>query len=124
MLKVDLIGIVIMIFMMAICGNWLGFVRYPSERVYIIILVCFVFMSNFVLSLLPCYAERRHDNIRYAINIGTVLMCFTLSIMWYFYFANEKEINLFFWPLMLSFFWAAVGFFFFQTGFPESHFKE
>ena len=123
-LKLDLIGIVIMIFMMAICGNWLGFTRYPLDRLYIIFVVCIVFTSNFILSLLPCYADEKYEMHRIMINIATILLTFTLALSWYFFFANDEEVQLFFGPLMLSFFWAFVGFLFFHFKFPECVFTE
>ena len=67
-------GIVVFIFMMALCGNWIGFVRHPTERIYIVMIVSFVFISNFVLSLLPCYSDEKYSFARYAINIGTILI--------------------------------------------------
>ena len=123
-LKLDLIGIVIMIFMMAVCGNWLGFTRFPQERLYIIFVVCTVFTSNFVLSLLPCYADQKYEKARIAINIATILLTFVLSLSWYFFFANPEEVHLFFGPLMLSFLWAFLGFLFYHFKFPECFFTE
>ena len=109
---------------MAICGNWLGFTRFPHERLYIIFVVCTVFTSNFVLSLLPCYADEKYEKARILVNIATISLTFVLSLSWYFFFANTEEVHLFFGPLMLSFLWAFLGFLFYHFKFPECFFTE
>jgi predicted membrane channel-forming protein YqfA (hemolysin III family) len=123
-LKVDLIGIVITICFMAICGCWIGFFRYPVERSIILIVEAIVFSSNIIFSLTPCYHNPRYFWMTATLNSLSILFQFALALSWYFYFANEIEIEIFFVDLMISFAFIFSGFFFFVTKFPERYFTK
>ena len=119
-LKMDLIGIVIMIFALSFTGIWLGFTRYSYERAFIVGTLLMLFGLNFIFSLTPCYNTDKYEKLRVGLYVLIVALCFALSFLWYFGFAEKDEIDLFFKPLMLSFVYLGLGFLFYKTRFPES----
>ena len=91
-LKLDLMGIVVMIFVLAFVGIWIGFSRFTQERVLIFSTTTAVFALNFLLSLTPCYAEESFEKVRIGMNILILLLLFSLALAWFFFFADSEEV--------------------------------
>lgn len=123
-LKIDLIGIVLMIFVFAFVAVWLAFSPHPIERGYIFMALAGIFFTNLFLSMTPCYSDDKYEPFRIALNIFIILSLFSLALSWYFYFGTPEEIELFFAPLMWSYVMLLFGFIFYSTHFPECYFTE
>ena len=86
--------------------------------------LCAIFCTNLILSVTPCYHTAKFECCRIILNVSIVAFCFTLAICWYLYFANQEELDLFFRPLMMSYVYLLIGFFFWMSKFPECYFTK
>ena len=119
-LKLDLIGIVIMIFFMGVCSIWIGFSDHPGDRLRIMVAICSIFGINFIFSLTPCYTNHRYEKLRVGFNVLTILSLLSIGFIWTLMFATTEEIDMFFVDLMISFSYLIIGFIFYRTRFPEA----
>jgi adiponectin receptor len=124
LLKMDLLGILVMIFGLSLTCVYIGFSLHPDVRVKVMLLLIIWGLLNAVLGITPCYAEDRCEKFRILVNIATICLCFSMAMGWYFYLSTPEEISLFFGPLMMSYVWLGIGAGFYFSHFPECLFTE
>lgn len=54
-LKLDMVGIGVMIFGLTLTAVYIGFHNWPNERLYVFGLFFFLFLANSILQATPCY---------------------------------------------------------------------
>ena len=54
LLKLDLSGIVVMLFALTISGLWLGMKAWPDERISMLILISIIYCANLMISFVDC----------------------------------------------------------------------
>ena len=122
LLKVDLVGILLMIFVLSLTCVWVGFSLHPEVRQKVVTLLLLWACASGGLAMTPCYAAERCERVRIAHNVVTILLCYGLALFWYFYLSSAEEVALLFGPLMLSYVWLGIGFAFYASKFPECYF--
>lgn len=123
LLKVDLIGIGVMIFGLTLAAVYIGFHNWVWERNTILIVMASLMIGNLGIQMTPCYAEERFDTARIIFYVCTLMICLTLAIAGRFVYATDLEVAEFYGMLERSFLYLGIGFFFYLKKFPESMFK-
>jgi len=123
LLKLELIGIGIMIFGLTLIAIYLSFHNWPQERLYTICGMAGLCLFHFVLQMTPCYTNPFYDKHRVVLYCGILALCFGLALYGRFYIATEIEISDFFPKLLLSYLWLTLGFIFYATSFPERFYR-
>ena len=121
-LKIDLIGIGIMIFGMTITAVFVGFHNWIAERDFITAVMASLMIGNLCIQMTPCYAEERFNCHRIVFYFSTLMICLALAISGRFYYATDIEVEEFYGALERSFIYLGIGFVFYLTKFPESRF--
>ena len=119
LLRVDLIGISLMIFGMAITLIYTGFHNYPGYGSSFLILMIILLTVNSILQCTPCYMSEGFEVFRVLFYSSILVLLFGVAMTWVMFFATELEIKNFFTNLMLSFMYIFLGFIFYVTKFPE-----
>lgn len=57
LLKIDLMGIGVMLFGLTLIAVFLGFHNWPIERLYTMTLIASMFVINLGIQMTPCYVE-------------------------------------------------------------------
>jgi predicted membrane channel-forming protein YqfA (hemolysin III family) len=123
MLKIDLIGIGIMIFGLTLTACYIGFHNWPTERFWILVMMGTLFVGNFIIQLTPCYEREEYHFHRVAFYFSLLIVCLGLAMIGRFYLATQIEVNEFYSQLILSFVWLGVGFVFYASKWPESRYS-
>ena len=108
-----------MVFALILCAVYIGFHNYITERDIILCLMSFLMVSNLVLQMTPCYTLEKYINFRIFFYFITLSSCLAIAFTARFYYATPEEIQNFFVDLIMSFVYLGVGFFFYQSKFPE-----
>ena len=124
LLRVDLIGIGVMIFGMTLCAVYTAFHNWEWERDIIMAVMGFLMVGNLLIQMTPCYAMDEFEGLRIAFYVITLVICITLALAHRFYFATSLEVEEFFTSLWLSFGYLGVGFWFYLYKYPERLFKK
>lgn len=124
LLRIDLIGIGVMIFTLCLTCVFAGYHSQKLVRNNIMGLMIAIFAANVIAQSMPCYARPENDCIRTSVYVGIILLCLGLAISWYCFFASEEEEVRYTLPLFSSFVYLGIGFFFFHTGYPERLFPQ
>jgi len=119
LLKLDLIGIGLMIFGLTLCAVFIGFHNFKSERNYVLIGMACLMVGNLIMQMTPCYTHDRFNGCRTAFYVLVLMVCLTLALVSRFYIATPIEIEGHYGQLMLSFVWLRIGFVFFHWRIPE-----
>lgn len=123
LLRIDLIGIGIMIFGLTLCAVYIGFHNYQLERDLIMSAMSFLMVSNLFIQMTPCYTMEKYNCFRIIFYFITLMICLSIAITGRFYFATPEEINDFYTDLMMSFVYLGIGFWFYLKKFPEKCLK-
>ena len=83
----------------------------------------FFFIGNLLIQMTPCYAEERFDCARITFYVLMLMVCLGLAFAGRFVYATDLEVQEFYGQLECSFLYLGIGFLFYMTKFPESHFK-
>jgi predicted membrane channel-forming protein YqfA (hemolysin III family) len=113
LLRIDLIGIGVMIFTLTLTLSYAGFHANPSARGNIMLVMLMICIFNFLIQMTPCYAQDSFDNIRTAFYVIILFVCIGLAIAWYLYFATEYEIENYALRIASAFIYLGIGFGFF-----------
>lgn len=117
LLQLDMLGIIIMIFGLALTAVYAGFEPYPTEnRSTLFVLVCFLVMQ-LALQRVPCYQESWP--IKFAVYCLMIAICFGIALFWFFFLGPADEIEQIGPSLFGAFFCLGLGGVFFRTYFPE-----
>ena len=95
-LKIDLIGIGIMIFGLTLSAVFIGFHNWEWERDFIFTVMASIMVGNLLIQMTPCYAEERFSTHRIVFYVTTLLVCLAIAIMGRFYFATVEEVTEFY----------------------------
>ena len=122
LLKMDLVGIGVMIFGLTLAAVYIGFHNWPTERDIICVVMGILMVGNMLIQMTPCYAMEKYEWHRIIFYCLTLVICLALAISGRFIYATAEEIELFYGMLWRSFLYLGVGFGFYLTKFPESKF--
>lgn len=95
-LKIDLMGIGVMIFGLTLAAVYIGFHNYETERGYISLVMGSLMVSNLLIQMTPCYAEERFDYHRIVFYVFALMLCLALAISGRFVYATNEEVSLFY----------------------------
>lgn len=118
-LKLDLVGVVLIIFAQAFIGVHLGFKEHPVTQRNIFIVLSLLFVSNLSLNSLPCYASTAFHQVKVWINFSSLAIRLIFVLIWRFFYASYEEIEIFFPLLILSYIVLTTAFIFYKSGLPE-----
>ena len=113
LLKIDLIGIGIMIFGLTLSAVYIGFHNWEWERDTIILGMGSLMVCNLAIGMTPCYAEERFDKHRIVFYVFTLVLCFGLALSARFIYSTSIEVEKFYGQLWLSFALLGIGFVFY-----------
>lgn len=123
LLRIDLIGIGVMIFMLTLTAVHAGYHNYPTARNSIMGSMLFLFVSNGFMQCTSCYQDPKNDWLRTGFFVFVLIICLGLAIAWFFFYATNEEAARFTPRLALSFLALLFGFIFFRTKWPERQFR-
>lgn len=123
LLKIDLMGIGIMIFTLSMCLTYTGFHNYQKVGFYLVLSMCTLMILNLVLQMTPCYMHDDYDNHRTGFYVLILILLLALALSWGFIFSTSTEFSSFFWDIIISFLYLGIGFFFFHTKYPQKYFR-
>ena len=121
LLRIDLIGISIMIFVCTLTSVRAAFYADPTARDAIMITMMGLFIGNAIISATPCYNQPECNKCRTGFFIAVLFICLGIAASWMLYFATDYEVKVFSKDLILSFVWLGIGFGFYASGFPEKY---
>jgi predicted membrane channel-forming protein YqfA (hemolysin III family) len=119
LLRLDLIGIGIMIFGLTICTAYAAMHSYQTMRKTTAIVMGALMLSNFLIQLTPCYGEDLFHNKRVALFIGMLVIDLGIVISMRYTIATEQEIEEIYSKIYWALAYLAIGFFFYVTHTPE-----
>ncbi|CDW83515.1 progestin and adipoq receptor family member 3-like [Stylonychia lemnae] len=119
LLKIDLMGIGIMIFGLAICLIFTGFHNYSNIGGSLTYLMIFLMLFNFVMQCTPCYMQDSFEKFRILFFSVLVTLLLGVALSWAAIYSTQIEIQMMFWRLMQAFGYLGAGFFFYITKYPE-----
>lgn len=120
LLRVDLIGIGVMIFGLTLCAVWIGFHNWPLERNITMGVMTALLVANLVFQSTPCYIKPEYTCCRLTFYVCTIVVCLGLAFIGRFFLATKEEVREHYGMLELSFLYLFLGFFFYITKVPES----
>jgi predicted membrane channel-forming protein YqfA (hemolysin III family) len=123
LLRVDLIGIAVMIFTMNLVSVYIGFHAHSLARNTVMIAMFSIAACNLFVQMTPCYNEDRFDTARTLFYVVIIAICLFLAFYWYFCIASDEEANLYTLRLAMSFVYLGIGFWFYSTKYPEKIYK-
>ena len=112
-----------MIFGLTLTAVYIGFHNWTSERLYVFGVMLSLFVANSLLQATPCYIQESYRWLRNGFYFVVIVICLGLAALGRFVLATDLEIELFYTQLWLSFIYLGVGFGFYLSKFPESHFE-
>ena len=125
LLKLDLLGIGIMIFTLCVTCVYAGYHAHEVFRNCIMGAMIAIFLGNLAIQQMACYQRLENKEcIPTCFYVAIIVLCIGLALSWFSYFATDEEIKKFALRLALSFVYLFVGFFFFHTGYPERAFLD
>eukprot|EP00347_Sterkiella_histriomuscorum_P002369 403368420 len=119
LLKIDLIGIGVMIFGLAITLIYTGFHNYQHYGNGLTQLMIFLMLFNFIMQCTPCYMQESFEKFRILFYGFLVTLLLGVAFAWALFFSTNLEIQLMFWRLMKAFGYLGLGFFFYISKYPE-----
>lgn len=122
LLKIDLVGIGVMIFGLTLAAVYIGFHNWPTERDVICVVMGILMVGNMLIQMTPCYAMEKYECHRVTFYCLTLVICLLLAISGRFVYATAEEVEQFYGMLWRSFAYLAIGFAFYLTKFPENRF--
>ena len=122
LLHIDLIGIGVMIFALALVTINTAFHAYPLARNNVLGAMVAICVFNTVIQMTPCYSNDEYECHRTTGYVVILLVLMGLSLFWYLHIATEQEIQLYTFRLIMSFVYLGIGFLFYLTKYPEKLF--
>lgn len=119
LLRVDLIGIGIMIFGLTICTAYAAMHSHQLIRKTTAIVLGALMLSNFFIQLTPCYVEDDFHYIRLALFIGMLVVDLGIVASMRYTIATEQEIQEIYGKIYWALAYLGIGFFFYVTNTPE-----
>lgn len=95
-LKIDLMGIGVMIFGLTLAAVYIGFHSYEFERDWIMLVMGSLMVSNLLIQMTPCYADERFNCHRIVFYVCALMVCLALAISGRFYYATNEEVSRFY----------------------------
>ena len=92
LLKIDLIGIGVMIFGLTLAAVYIGFHNWEVERDIILVVMGSIMIGNLAIQMTPCYAEERFNCHRIVFYVCTLIVCLGLAISGRFVYATDIEV--------------------------------
>eukprot|EP00355_Strombidium_rassoulzadegani_P000337 CAMPEP_0168611548 /NCGR_PEP_ID=MMETSP0449_2-20121227/2418_1 /TAXON_ID=1082188 /ORGANISM="Strombidium rassoulzadegani, Strain ras09" /LENGTH=229 /DNA_ID=CAMNT_0008652005 /DNA_START=252 /DNA_END=938 /DNA_ORIENTATION=- len=123
-LRLDLIGIGVMIFTLTLTLVYVGFHEHVWEQRAIMTVMLLIGAINGIAQMTPCYAQDKYNNHRVVFYTLVVTICFGLALSWFLFYASEKEMKLFAVRLIMSFVYLGIGFAFYISKYPERLFPD
>ena len=120
MLRVDLMGIGIMIFTMTLTLLYTAYYAHTTIRDWSVTILFTIMIFNFVVQLTPCYANPELEKCRVIFYFGAMCISMFLALLWVFYIGTSEEVHKFSFRLFSSFVYLGIGFYFYSTKWPES----
>ena len=124
LLRIDLVGIGVMIFTMTIVLVFVGYHSHEVVRDRVSLALISICLLNFGLQLTPCYSKDSFEIYRVGIYVVIIVFTIILAISWYFWIAPTNETNKFTLKIASSFVYLGIGFYFYGSKFPESKFQK
>ena len=119
LLRIDLIGIGVMIFTLTLTLVYNGFHSDEVVRDKIMMAMITICITNGTIQFLPCYGDEKYDWHRTAFYCCLVALCLALAITWSVYYASSVEFQSFALRLFMSFGYLGMGFVFYASKYPE-----
>ena len=123
-LKIDMMGIGIMIFTLTLVLANAGYYAHDAMRKAVIGIMLAIFIIQLVVQFMPCYLDDRYEWHRTAFYTCVLLICIGLALSWLLYFASKEEVKLFAVRLFMSFVYLGIGFWLWVTHYPEKLFRK
>ena len=124
LLRIDLIGIGIMIFTLTLLSVYTTFYDHILARNNVMGTMIVLCACNLVIQLTPCYNDEEYECHRAAFYAIIMAICSGLAFYWYFKIATEEEAKLYTFRLAMSFIYLGIGFWFYLAKYPEKAFKK
>ena len=124
LLRIDLIGIGVMIFTLTLTSVFTAFYDHILARNNVMGAMIVICACNLVIQLTPCYNDDEYECHRAAFYVIVMAICAALAFFWYFKVATEEEAKLYTFRLAMSFIYLGIGFWFYVAKYPEKAFKK
>ena len=121
LLRVDLVGIGIMIFGLTLSVAYVGLHNYERAKHLTIALVAALMVSNLVIQLTPCYGKDSFHSKRVIMFVAMIVLCLALIVLLRLKVASTQEIDRLYKPIYEAMASLAVGFFFYVSHAPERY---
>ena len=93
MLKIDLVGIGLMIFGLTLCSVYVGFHNWPTERATIMTMMSCLLLLNILFQMTPCYIKPEYETHRIVFYVFTLIICGGLAVSARLFFGTAGEIE-------------------------------
>lgn len=93
LLSLDLVGIGVMIFGLAMTASYLGFHNWHTERIVILCSLGVLFVFNIVMVICPCCYQGGGHYVRVAVYFMTIALTVFLSISGRFIYGTKIEVD-------------------------------
>jgi predicted membrane channel-forming protein YqfA (hemolysin III family) len=121
LLRLDLIGIGIMIFGLTLSVTFVAMHNYEKVRHIALSLLISLMVSNLVIQLTPCYGKDSFHFNRVIIFVVMILLCLALTMFLRVKIASTQEIDGLYGRIFSAMLSLAIGFFFYVTHVPERY---
>ena len=121
LLRLDLIGIGIMIFGLTLSVTFVAMHNYEKARNIATSLLISLMVSNLIIQLTPCYGKDSFHTNRVIIFIVMILSCLSLTVYLRIRVASPQEIDELYDRIFSAMISLTVGFFFYVTHVPERY---
>ena len=112
-----------MIFGTSILCMYVGFHSYNVARDIVVTLMTVLLMGNVLLTFVPCsMSNEKQMCAKICYFCVTIAVCMSVALYWFFGIANDYERQHFALMVAMGFAWLGIGFYFFNSCFPESKF--
>jgi len=119
LLRVDLLGIGIMIFGLTLSVAYVGLHNYERVKHITLTLIMALMVSNIVIQLTPCYGKDSFHFKRVIMFVAMIVLCLALIAFLRLKIASTQEIDRLYQPIYQAMMSLAIGFFFYVSHAPE-----
>jgi adiponectin receptor len=93
LLRVDLMGIGVMIFGLTLSTAYAAFHNFEQQRHFVCTITGTLMISNLLIQMTPCYSEDRYHFHRIMMYVGTILICTGLVVYMRVFIATPIEVE-------------------------------